>query len=245
MNPAAFLRDALALLGRPEDLGYVRAEAWRAFSEVRTVATRVRALPAVPVRELAGEGDSRIALHLFRDKSAAVAPLEATALALLARRVRAKQVFEFGTYRGVSTTQLALNLEPGGHIHTLDLPGEPALEFGLEITAENERKIAREGGKGVLVPADLRDRVTFLAQDSAAFDPAPFLDRMDLVFVDGAHSADYVRNDSEKGWRMLRPGGVLVWHDCQPSHPDVARYVLRGLYPARRIVGTSLAFAEK
>ena len=58
--------------------------------------------------------------------------------------------------------------------------------------------------------------------DSAKFDPTPYESKMDLVFVDGAHSADYVRNDSEKGWRMLRPGGVLVWHDF------VKRSVLNG-----------------
>jgi predicted O-methyltransferase YrrM len=68
---------------------------------------------------------------------------------------------------------------------------------------------------------------------------------MDLVFVDGAHSADYVKNDSEKGWEMLRSGGVLVWHDCVPSHAAVVDFVKRSGWPAKRILGTSLAFAVK
>ena len=68
---------------------------------------------------------------------------------------------------------------------------------------------------------------------------------MDAVFVDGAHIFEYVRNDSEKGWRMLRSGGVLIWHDFRPQTPDVMRHVLQSDFNARRIDGTTLAYAVK
>jgi len=68
---------------------------------------------------------------------------------------------------------------------------------------------------------------------------------MDLVFVDGYHSYEYVKNDTEKGWEMLRPGGIIAWHDCVPDRPEIIRY-LKSLHPLPRLVeSTSLAFAIK
>jgi hypothetical protein len=37
-----------------------------------------------------------------------------------------------------------------------------------------------------------------------------------LAFVDACHDADAVRSDSALCWRLLRPGGFLVWHDWSP-----------------------------
>ncbi|HUA67287.1 MAG TPA: hypothetical protein VMA13_01955, partial [Candidatus Saccharimonadales bacterium] len=59
------------------------------------------------------------------------------------------------------------------------------------------------------------------------------------------HNYDYVKNDSEKGWRMLRSGGMIAWHDCRPQDPAVVRYLLESSYEAIRISSTSLAFARK
>jgi len=186
-----------------------------------------------------------VTTQFFFGVPASVSLAEAYALVLLMKRVQARRVFEFGTYKGVSTTQLALNLESGGKIFTLDLPDEDQPQYELAIDKPIERTIAAEQGKGALIPEELRSVITFLRQDSARLDPAPYADSMDLVFVDGAHSADYVRNDSEKGWAMLRPGGVIVWHDCLPNHPDVVRYVRNCGFGVQRIEGTSLAMATK
>jgi hypothetical protein len=37
--------------------------------------------------------------------------------------------------------------------------------------------------------------------------------RLDLVFVDGSHARSYVESDSRKALRMVRPGGIVFWHD--------------------------------
>ncbi len=232
-------------LSNPRDLQHVLGVALYEAGQIQDPETDIRPLPAVSVEQLLTGGESRVTTQFFFNIPASISVLEAYSLALLMRRVQAREVFEFGTYKGVSTTQLALNLEPGGRVHTLDLPDEDDPEWQLEISKPSERQIASERGKGALIPEELRSRVEFLRQDSAKFDPAPFAGRMDLVFVDGAHSADYVRNDSDKGWRMLRSGGILVWHDFTPSHGDVVRCVRGGPFSASRIVGTALAFAVK
>jgi len=204
----------------------------------------VRKIPEVAIEGLLPGKEVRVTSQFFFDVPASISLLEAYSLALLMKRVGAKRVFEFGTYKGVSTTQLALNLPSDGEVHTLDLPDDgPAL--GLEISKDYEREIAAEGGKGSLIPEELLSRVVFIKNDSARFDPGPIEGTFDLVFVDGAHSSDYVRNDSEKGWRLLRPGGVLVWHDFAPNHPEVVRYILTCGFDPQRVHGTALAFAIK
>lgn len=229
----------------PRDLRHVLGVAANAAEEIGEPEADIRDLPVVDIEGLADGSLTKVDTIVFRGVPASVSHQEALVLGVLLRRLRARRVFEFGTYKGVSTTQMALNVEPGAEILTLDLPDEDQPLHALSIDKASEREIANERGKGSLIPEDLRIAITFLRQDSATFDSSPYASSMDLVFVDGAHSAEYVRNDSEKGWMMLRPGGVIVWHDCLPSHADVVRYVKTCGFQARRIGGTSMAMATK
>jgi predicted O-methyltransferase YrrM len=230
-------------LRNPRDLQHVLGIANSAAGEIADPVSDVRPIPTVDVLDIC-PGSQRWTLQSFPSVGASVSPMECAALAALAHLVKAKRIFEFGTYKGVSTTQLALNVAEGGMVFTLDLPeGHPA--YVLPIPKPEERAIAAEGGKGILIPRDLLDRVTFLSADSAEFDVTPYRNSIDVVFVDAAHGYEYVKNDSEKGWEMLRPGGIMAWHDCVASHPGVVRYI-KEAHPAAKLVGsTALAFAIK
>ena len=248
-----FIRKSFCLGGRliklgltnPARLSHVFGAGLHASEEVRSRDLDLLRIPMVTVDDLLpGDSEFRAVIALFPKAHAAVSPLEAVALAVLLRKADARNVFEFGTYKGVSITQIALNLPPDSKIYTLDLPeDDPRSAFA--ITDPEDIDIALEKGKAGLVPSDLKGRIHFLRQDSATFDTKPFEGRMDFVFVDGAHNADYVRNDSEKGWRMLRPGGIIVWHDCRVQDPAVVRYLVSSNYRPGRIFGTTLAFATK
>jgi len=227
----------------PSDLRHVFGTANWAAGEIVDPVADIRSIPSIDLLDICS-GSQRWTLQTFPSVGASVSPMECAALAALAHLVKAKRIFEFGTYKGVSTTQLALNIAPCGMVYTLDLPDDhPA--YRLPIPKIDEQQIAAENGKGLLIPNDLRDRVTFLKSDSASFDEEPFHGTIDLVFVDGAHSYEYVKNDTEKGWRMLRPGGILAWHDCTASHRDVVKYLKEsGLSPIL-VKGTALAFSTK
>jgi len=192
----------------------------------------------------AGTSPLRIELELFPKTHASISVLEYTCLILLMHQAKAKNVFEFGTFKGISITQLALNLRAEAKLYTLDLPDE-SLNTSIAITDPEDAAIAQETGKGSLVPPELRGRIQFLKQDSATFDEAPYAGTMDFVFVDGAHNYDYVKNDSEKGWRMLRPGGIIAWHDCRIQDPGVVRYLLESNFESSLIHGTTVAYAIK
>ena len=227
----------------PSDLQHLLGIANWAAGEIVDPVADTRPIPTIDVLDIC-PGTQRWTMQSFPSVGASVSPMECAALAALSRLIGANRIFEFGTYKGVSTTQLALNVGDGGMVFTLDLPEDhPA--YSLPIPKPEEQAIAAEGGKGILIPSDLRERVTFLSSDSATFDESPFHETIDLVFVDGAHSYEYVKNDTEKGWNMLRPGGVIAWHDCIPSHRDVVKYLKESGLDATLIRGTALAFTIK
>jgi predicted O-methyltransferase YrrM len=202
-------------------------------------------LPALSLEELADGNEQlmEVVTCMFPRVTHSITLFEAVSLGLLLRKCQARRVFEFGTNRGISTTQLALNVTEDGRVFTLDLPEDRRTKFDIRL--EGDIEVAHQAAKADLIPQRLRDRVVFLRQDSATFDEQPYAGTMDAVFVDGAHVYDYVRNDSGKGWRMLRPGGTLIWHDFRPQTPDVVRYLLESEYKPRRIEGSTLAFAIK
>lgn len=229
---------------RPRGLRHILGITHFAATQIQDPDADVRCFPVMDWQEIFPEPFS-LRFHSFPGVGASISLLEGAALVALMKSVQAKRVFEFGTYKGVSTTQMAMNLSPDGLIYTLDLPEEGSAKAALRISKESERAIADETGKGSLIPKDLFRQIVFLKDDSARFDPTPFEGTMDLVFVDGAHSSDYVQNDTEKGWRMLREGGVMAWHDCVPTHPEVVKH-LRAWTPQPILVhGTTLAFSKK
>lgn len=227
-------------LRRPADLRHVFGVTNATAANIANPAADVRVFPEVSLEELAP--GARFAFQLFSRAEASITLAEAGALTALMHHVSARRVFEFGTYQGVSTTQLALNLPPDGRVFTLDLP--PDMQIGaLRVEKQVEREIAAEARKGTLVPIELRPKITFLEADSAKFDTEPYEGTMDLVFVDGAHSREYVTNDTAKGLAMLRRGGCIAWHDCAPNHPEVVAVLKKSGLPVRLVHGTALGFA--
>jgi len=43
---------------------------------------------------------------------------------------------------------------------------------------------------------------------------------LDLVYIDGDHSYEFVSNDIRAWWPKIRPGGILSGHDYTPGNPQ-------------------------
>src|SRR5262245_18072009 len=110
----------------PSRWSHVFGTALSASDEVADRSCTLLRLPQVSVNDLLPEaGDPvKVELALFPKTHASISALEFTCLVLLLKRARARRIFEFGTYKGVSITQLALNLPADSSIYTLDLPDE-------------------------------------------------------------------------------------------------------------------------
>jgi predicted O-methyltransferase YrrM len=230
----------------PKRLSHVLGTALSVSNEVIDPACDLLALRSCGVDDLREDvgAASIIQLAMFPKTHASISVLEFSCLIMLMKRAKAARVFEFGTHLGVSITQLVLNLPPESVVYTLDLPEDsPTTQYA--IASPTEKALTHEKNKGLLIPPELKPRITFLKHDSATFDESPYAGRIDFVFVDAAHDYEYVKNDSEKGWRMLRSGGIMAWHDVRHQDPGVVRYLLESSYQPVRILGTALAFAKK
>jgi hypothetical protein len=240
-----FSRLATIAVRNPRRLSHVLGSALVISNDVVDPSRDLLRIPMVSVNDLLPKDKaSEARFLLFPHSCASVSILEYISLVLLFKQTAQRRIFEFGTYKGVSVSQLAMNASPQTEIFTLDLPeeGTPDCLSGLD---PEDAEIAAEKNKGSMVPPELRPRIRFLKQDSAKFDPAPFAGSMDFVFVDGAHDAKFVKNDTEKGWSMLASKGIIVWHDCCSQDPAVVRYLVGSSYQPKRIDQTSLAFALK
>jgi hypothetical protein len=178
-----------------------------------------------------------------------VSVLELAVLNGLCRTVKPQVIVEIGTFDGRTTLNLALNSK--AQVFTLDLPRHASTR--LAVDREDEKYVDKElSGKRFSQPPHHRlpccSRITQLYGDSAIFDFSPWYEMVDLVFVDGSHSYDYVVNDSATALKLLKAdGGTIVWHDYG-VWPDVTKALneLNERMPSLRLVhvkDTSLVVA--
>jgi predicted O-methyltransferase YrrM len=171
---------------------------------------------------------------------------EAWILAILAKRAR--RLFEFGTCTGKTAYLWARNSPEGAEVITLTLPPGEAqrIAAGAGDDPQAIKAAAEESAftRFLYSGTEAEHKIVQLYGDSKAFDETPYLDSCDLVFIDGSHAYSYVRSDSQKALRMLRPGGILLWHDYRGRQR--AAGVFRALnelarrLPLVHLAGTSL-----
>lgn len=171
-------------------------------------------------------------------------------LITICRLVRASspaELFEFGTFDGRTTLNLAVNAPAGARVRTLDLPREYVGSSVAPIHSHEVQYADKDVSGARFLGSDAASRIVQLFGDSGSFDFAPYYGIMDFVFVDASHTYEYVINDSLHALRMLREGrGNIVWHDYS-RWDGVTRGLneLRRLHPAFRglswIEGTTLA----
>jgi len=132
--------------------------------------------------------------HALEVGCPAIAPAVGTTLAVLATAVNARAVVEIGTGAGVSTLWLLAGMRPDGVLTSVDFDGEHQRAARLALVeAEIPTSRAR------LINGSASDVLPRLADGG-----------YDLAFCDAAPGQylDYLSHLR----RVLRPGGVLVWH---------------------------------
>lgn len=178
--------------------------------------------------------------------------VERAVLGALVQRENAQRIFEIGTFRGVTALTLAVNAPAGATVWTLDLPltleaGEIANQYYSSNSASGFHRMAKSGARRE-VGAAFRNysgasRIVQLFGDVAAFDFSPYTP-VDFFFVDGCHAYPEAKRDTLVALQVLKPGGLIVWHDFTwPSVEKAAREATSGLITT--VNGTSLAFMRK
>lgn len=155
--------------------------------------------------------------------------LESILLIKLLRITKAKKIFEFGTYKGI-TTRLLLENYPNNYyqepvIYTLDLPNIEGVAF---IASDKEHALTSIKSQRKYIESRNGNLVQQLLTDSKKFDPSPYLNKFQFIFVDANHEVSYVKNDTEKALAMLDKNnpGTIIWHDYKSKDfPELTNYI--------------------
>ena len=163
-------------------------------------------------------------------------------LCALAQILEPKVIFEIGTYHGSGAIQLAANA-PQARVFTLDLGPDESPR--LPTTVVDRSHVGERNSEQFSAIKEFSGRIHRLYGDSATFDFAPFHKRVDLFFIDGAHSYEYVRNDTLKALDCVHEGSVIAWHDygrCGVNGVSRWLHEFREGRQLYRVTGGSLAY---
>jgi predicted O-methyltransferase YrrM len=151
-----------------------------------------------------------------------------TSMGLLLNHYRPRRMLEIGTQAGLSAINWAMNNIELEKLVTLDVQ---------DIVTHN--------------PMTLKMfkllNIEFVHTDSKRFREVWDQQKFDFIFIDGDHSYEGVKADSDLAFELIAPGGIIVWDDYRlRQYPGIHRHInqLARTYPIKNIEGSSLAYLE-
>lgn len=203
-------------------------------------------LPLILLSELVNDASS-IEVHEAAAGDGNISALELLTIIKMIKAYNPLRLFEMGTYDGRTTLNMAANSAPEAEVITLDLPKSGSDTARLRLEVSDRKYIDKDVSGAKYRETKYESKIRQVYGDSATYDFLPLFNTMDFVFVDAAHSYEYVCNDSKIALKMLREsGGIILWHDY--GNWDGVTKALNELFTKsrefsglKRIEGTTLA----
>lgn len=156
--------------------------------------------------------------------------LETCILVAASHAVGAKRVFEFGTFLGSTTLNLALSTPDDGRVFSLDLD-KHSLASAQQDPADAPLTQIHIASRNLdFMGNPVESKVTTHTGNSITFDFSPWHNSVDLSFIDGGHDLRTVRADTEHALEMSSQerASCIVWHDYgNVDYPDLTAYLDR------------------
>jgi predicted O-methyltransferase YrrM len=172
-------------------------------------------LPTISWRQCTGNRLVKIWEHEQSNGNIRISELAFINLMAL-NAVDGSNIFEIGTFDGRTALNLAFSSPDSCKILTLDLKPDMNTEYAL---ANGERHMVEKEMSGARIERyrktnhQITKKMHQLYGDSARFDFTPYYNSCSLVFVDGSHAYDYVLSDTREALKMVKKGGIIIWHD--------------------------------
>lgn len=162
------------------------------------------------------------ALFCYPPTDGNISSLELLFLSQLIKTYTPKTLLEIGTFNGLTTLHLAINSSDTSVIHTLDL--KDIHQASAYQDPEDLKFISHPSKELKLYAKHEVKKILFHQGNSMTFSFDSF-GSLDFAFIDGGHSYEIVKNDTEKVLEKLNPGGLILWHDYGPCTPGVFTYL--------------------
>ena len=141
-------------------------------------------------------------------------------------------ILEFGTCSGKNTMLMALNSKESAKILSLTLNTAQSKKLNIDKkdNSTSLRNIINEScyEKFLFSDKEVEKKIEVIFIDSRQFNVEKYLNKFDLIFIDGGHTYSIVKNDSEKAFQMLSEKGIIIWHDYvvgKESCKDICKYI--------------------
>ena len=145
---------------------------------------------------------------------------ELNRFAQIVASIRPKKVLEIGTFQGGTLCMFARLSAPCATIISIDLPGG---NFGGGQTRLRSLLYHMFG--------KLFQRMYLIRGDSHSEEISEKVREMarslDMLFIDGDHSYDGVKHDFVSYSPLVRPGGIIAFHDIGEQTPETGCEVFR------------------
>lgn len=160
-----------------------------------------------------------------------------TLIALFAS-VRPRGVLEFGINEGRTAKAILANVPGIERYQGIDVTRG-------YVTAKAVQRKEVPDNPGHMVQGDRRVHLVLSARGSLDLKPSD-LQPCDAAFIDGDHGREAVMHDTRLARQLVRPGGIIVWHDYHDLGNVDVREVLHeeaaNGAPIHHVQGTWLAF---
>jgi predicted O-methyltransferase YrrM len=125
--------------------------------------------------------------------------------------------FEIGTWRGESVVNVA---QHAAECYTLNLSQKDLLASGKTQAYADSHGILSKGKQNII----------HLEGNSLTYDFSKLNKKFDLVFIDGNHRYDYIKNDTEKVFaHLVHDQSTVVWHDYAYDPGNIRYEVMAGI----------------
>lgn len=159
---------------------------------------------------------------------------ETSTLVNLISSVKPRVVLEIGCNVGITAKNLLQHIPTIERYIGIDVPHK----FETTLSCQMNEIPMRPG---LWVLDDSRFYLLVPERGSSSLMPAD-LEPVDAVFIDGDHSLSVVKHDSYLARALLRPGGIIVWHDYGNESVEVTEALDTLNFKAQHLPDTWLAY---
>lgn len=175
-------------------------------------------LPVLDLHQFSKPFSEKLEHYAFLDGGSL--PTDIALLKLLSKRFDKCKYFEIGTWRGESIANVADNADK---CYTLNLSKSEMLAQGQSENYADQHAFFSKGKKNI----------THLKGNSLTFDFKSLNQKFDLIFIDGDHHYEYVKNDTEQIFKhLVHDQSIIVWHDYaynpEKLRPEILAAILDG-----------------
>lgn len=172
-------------------------------------------LPTIDLLDLFPNFEETVEPYSFLEGTSG--SIDLALLKALARKYNHCRYLEIGTWRGESVANVASIAD---ECVSIDFSDDEMRKRGF---SSKIIKIQR------FFSRDLKN-VTHIGHDSHSFDFSVFSEKFDLIFIDGEHSYEGVKIDTQNAFTLLRnSNSIIVWHDYGWTPERVSWPVLAGI----------------